>query len=180
MCSFGDRAPGLVFFFQAEDGIRDLTVTGVQTCALPISAAASRLLTPGDEKRELLEATGVGRVALLPFTAELARMGPEEFTRDVLLERFGVRRLVVGYDHGFGRGRSGDVDLLRRLGAGAGFEVDSVAAVRDGGQPVSSTLIRAAVAHGDLAEAERWLAGHTACAAGWSGEPGAVARSGSR
>src|SRR5204862_1859764 len=120
-------------------------------------AAAPRLLTPGDEKRELLEETGVGRVALLPFTAELARMGPEEFTRDVLLERFGVRRLVVGYDHGFGRGRSGDVDLLRRLGAGAGFEVDSVAAVRDGGQPVSSTLIRAAVAHGALAEAKRWL-----------------------
>ncbi|PYO62726.1 MAG: bifunctional riboflavin kinase/FAD synthetase [Gemmatimonadetes bacterium] len=120
-------------------------------------AAAPRLLTLEDEKRELLEATGVGRVALLPFTAELARLGPEEFTRDVLLARFGMRLVVLGYDHGFGRGRSGDAELVRRLGAGAGFEVAVVEAVRDGGQPVSSTLIRAAVAHGDLGEAARWL-----------------------
>jgi len=120
-------------------------------------AAAPRLLTLEEERRELLEGTGVGRVALLPFTAELARLGPEEFTRDVLLARFGMRLVVLGYDHGFGRGRSGDVELVRRLGAGAGFEVEVVDAVRDGGQPVSSTLIRAAVAHGDLAEAARWL-----------------------
>ncbi len=120
-------------------------------------AAAPRLLTLRDEQRELLEGTGVGRVALLPFTPELARLGPEAFTRDVLLARFGMRHLVLGYDHGFGRGRAGDVELLRRLGSGAGFEVDQVEAVRDGGQPVSSTLIRAAVAHGDLVAAERWL-----------------------
>src|SRR5207247_1585666 len=118
-------------------------------------AAAPRLLTLEDEERELLEAAGVGRVALLPFTAELARLGPEEFTRDVLLARFGMRLVVLGYDHGFGRGRSGDAELVRRLGAGAGFEVAVVEAVRDGGQPVSSTLIRAAVAHGDLGEAAR-------------------------
>ena len=120
-------------------------------------AAAPRLLTLDEEKRELLVESGVDRVALLAFTPALARLGPEEFTRAVLLERFGMQQLVLGYDHGFGRGRSGDVEVLRRLGAAAGFAVTVVDAVRDGGQPVSSTLIRAAVAHGDLAEAERWL-----------------------
>ena len=120
-------------------------------------AAAPRLLTLGEEKQDLLAATGVERVEVLPFTAELARLGPEQFTRDVLLGRFGMRQLVLGYDHGFGRGRSGDVELLRRLGASDGFGVDVVEPVRDGGQPISSTLIRAAVAHGDLAAAERWL-----------------------
>ena len=118
--------------------------------------AVPRLLTVQEEKLEQLRAV-VTRVEVLPFTAELAHLGPEEFIREVLLARFGMRHLVLGYDHGFGRERSGDVALLRRLGADAGFEVDEVGAVRDGGQPISSTLIRTAVAHGDLASATRWL-----------------------
>src|SRR3989454_12586225 len=68
-----------------------------------------------------------------------------------------MRELVLGYDHGFGRGRTGDVDLVRRLAREDGFVVDVVDAVRDDGQPISSSLIRTAVAHGDLAAAERWL-----------------------
>jgi len=119
-------------------------------------AAAPRLLTLTEEKLEQLRAV-VARVEVLPFTAELASLGPEEFTRQVLLERFGMRQLVLGYDHGFGRERSGDVALLRRLGSDAGFGVDEVDAVRDDGQPISSTLIRTAVAHGDLSSAARWL-----------------------
>jgi riboflavin kinase/FMN adenylyltransferase len=68
-----------------------------------------------------------------------------------------MRQLVLGYDHGFGRGRTGDAELLRRLGASAGFGVCVVDAVRDAGQPISSSLIRTAVAHGDLSAAGRWL-----------------------
>jgi riboflavin kinase/FMN adenylyltransferase len=119
-------------------------------------SAAPRLLTLADEKRELLAAM-VDRVEFVPFTQALAALDAEQFARDVLIERFGVRQLVVGYDHGFGRGRGGDADLLRRLGASVGCEVTVVDAVREGGQPISSTLIRAAVAQGDLAAAERWL-----------------------
>src|SRR5207249_2050259 len=55
------------------------------------------------------------------------------------------------------RGRTGDVELVRRLAREDGFAVDVVDAVRDDGQPISSSLIRTAVAHGDLAAAERWL-----------------------
>jgi riboflavin kinase/FMN adenylyltransferase len=118
--------------------------------------AAPRLLTLPDEKRELLAGT-LDRVAVVPFTPELARLGPEDFVRDVLRARYDMRELVIGYDHGFGRGRSGDVDVLRRLAAAEGFTLDVVDPVRDDGQPISSTLIRAAVAHGDLASAARWL-----------------------
>jgi riboflavin kinase / FMN adenylyltransferase len=120
-------------------------------------AAAPRLLTLLAERQRLLAATGVDRVVTLPFTAALARLGPEEFVRDVLRSKIGMDELVLGYDHGFGRGRSGDVEAVRRLGAADGFAVDVVDAVRDDGQAVSSTLIRSAVAHGDLALAERWL-----------------------
>jgi len=119
--------------------------------------AAPRLLTLPAERRELLEALGLDRIELLPFTPELARLAPEEVVRRVLRAQFGMRELVLGYDHGFGRGRTGDVALLRQLAREDGFSVDVVEAVRDDGQPISSSLIRTAVAHGDLAAAERWL-----------------------
>lgn len=119
-------------------------------------AAAPRLLTLSDEKRELLAAE-VERIEVLPFTAALAALDAETFAREVLVGRFGARELVVGYDHGFGRDRAGDVELLRRVGGGSGFAVTVVEAVRDGERPISSTQIRAAVAHGDLGAAERWL-----------------------
>jgi riboflavin kinase/FMN adenylyltransferase len=120
-------------------------------------AAAPRLLTLPAERQRLLAASGVDRVVTLPFTPELARLAPEEFVRDVLRSKIGMDELVLGYDHGFGRGRSGDVDAVRRIGAADGFAVDVVDAVRDDGQPISSTLIRTAIAHGDLVLAGRWL-----------------------
>jgi len=119
--------------------------------------AAPRLLTLPDEKRALVAALGIERVEVIAFTTELARLGPEDFVRDVLRARFGMEELVLGYDHGFGRGRSGDVELVRRLGREDGFAVEVVAAVTDNGQPISSSLIRTAVAHGDLASAARGL-----------------------
>jgi len=119
-------------------------------------AAAPKLLTLPDEKRELLAGAGLDRVVVLPFTREVAQQSPEEFIRGLRAEQ-ALKLLVIGYDHAFGRGRSGDEALVRRLGAAAGFDVVVVDAVREDGQPVSSTLIRAAVAHGDLAGAARWL-----------------------
>jgi riboflavin kinase/FMN adenylyltransferase len=120
--------------------------------------AAPLLLTTGPERREALAATGLDYVVFLRFDRRLAAFTPEEFVRDVLLRRCQMRELVIGHDHGFGRGRSGDVDTLRRLGASDGFEVDVVGAVELGGHPVSSTHIRRAVAGGDLTTAA-WLLG---------------------
>jgi riboflavin kinase/FMN adenylyltransferase len=119
-------------------------------------AAAPKLLTLPEEKQELLAGMGLARVVLLPFTREVAAQSAEEFVRRLRAEH-GMQELVLGYDHGFGRGRAGDAALVRRLGAAEGFDVGIVDAVREDGQPISSTLIRAAVAHGDLDAAARWL-----------------------
>ncbi len=120
-------------------------------------AAAPPLLTTGPERREALAQTGLDWVVLLRFDRALAALGPEAFVRDVLVAGCGVRELVIGYDHGFGRGRSGDVETLRRLGGQYGFAVDVVGPVDAGGMRVSSTLIRRAVAGGDLDTARRLL-----------------------
>jgi len=119
-------------------------------------AAAPKLLTLPDEKRALCEGRGIDRVVTMPFTPAVAQLDAAAFVAK-LRDEHAMRHLVMGYDHGFGRGRSGDVATVRKLGQSLGFEVVVVDAVRDDGQPVSSTLIRAAVAHGDLEAAGRWL-----------------------
>jgi len=112
--------------------------------------AAPPLLTSGLERREVLALTGLDYVVFLRFDRDLAAYSPERFVREVLIGRCGMRELVIGHDHGFGRGRSGDVDTLKRLGAEDGFAVDVVGPVEHGGHAVSSTAIRRAVAGGDL------------------------------
>jgi riboflavin kinase / FMN adenylyltransferase len=119
--------------------------------------AAPALLTSGAERREMLAQLPVDYAYFLRFDHQLAELSPEEFVRDILLARCQMRDLVFGYDHGFGRGRSGDVETLRRLGSQLGFAVDVVPPIDLGGEPISSGRIRRAVAGGDLRTAARLL-----------------------
>ena len=119
--------------------------------------AAPPLLTTDVERREILAQLPLDYVLFLRFDRRLASLTPEEFVEQVLIERCQVRELVIGHDHGFGRGRSGDVETLRRLGAERGFDVDVVEVVDVGEQHVSSSRIRRAVAGGDLNTAARML-----------------------
>jgi riboflavin kinase / FMN adenylyltransferase len=119
--------------------------------------AAPPLLTTGPERREILAQTALDYVLFLRFDRRLAGLSPEEFVQEILLERCAMRELVIGHDHGFGRGRSGDVETLRRLGKEHGFDVDVVGAVDFGDQHVSSSRIRRAVAGGDLTTAAGML-----------------------
>jgi riboflavin kinase/FMN adenylyltransferase len=105
--------------------------------------AAPMRLTTSVERLELLADSAVDRVLVLQFDERMAAMTPAEFVDEVLCARCGMQELVIGHDHGFGRGRSGDVETLRALGATRGFPVDVVPAVTpEGGAPISSTLSR--------------------------------------
>jgi riboflavin kinase/FMN adenylyltransferase len=118
--------------------------------------AAPKLLTVGLERREILAQSDLDVVVFLEFTRELSQFSPQDFIR-LLTERFELRELVIGYDHGFGKGRSGDVRLLRHLGAQLGFAVDVVDEVDIDSRPVSSSLVRRLVAGGDLVRARKLL-----------------------
>ena len=117
-------------------------------------AAAPPLLTVGQEKLELLAESGIDYVIVVPFTQQLSRHSPAQFVEVVLRGRARMGELLIGYDHGFGRGREGDVEVLQALGARGGFRVEVVPPyTADMGRPVSSTSIRRAVAGGDLQRA---------------------------
>lgn len=123
--------------------------------------AAPPLLTLLDEKSEVLAESPLDYVVVIPFTKTLARYEAEDFVDLVLRDRLGVRELLIGHDHGFGRGRTGDAEVLRGLGATRGFSVDVIEAVQGGdSRAISSTTIRRAVAGGDLAHAADGLGRH--------------------
>ena len=111
---------------------------------------APALLTTPVEKTEILAETGLDYVVFIPFTRALSQYPPERFVEEILVGRLGVSELVIGYDHGFGKGRSGDVETLREIGQRVGFSVDVVAPVMTGDVAISSTRVRAAVAAADL------------------------------
>lgn len=96
---------------------------------------------------------GMARALMLRFNAALASMSAEDFVRDVLVARVGVRELLVGANFRFGHQRRGDVDLLRRMGAELGFEVDVMTPVEIDGERISSTRIRNLLADSDFAAA---------------------------
>ncbi|MBI4519282.1 MAG: bifunctional riboflavin kinase/FAD synthetase [Gemmatimonadetes bacterium] len=119
--------------------------------------SAPRLLTTPTEKKEILAESGLDYAVFLSFTPVLARYSPQRFVEEILVRRLGVRELVIGYDHGFGQGRAGDVDTLTELGAALGFDVDVVAPVEEGGHAVSSSGIRRALAQGAVRAAAHAL-----------------------
>lgn len=121
-------------------------------------AAARPLLTVGAERLEVLAESGIDYCAVVPFTTMLSHYTAEQFVETVLLGRFRMRELLSGYDNGFGRGREGDVETLRAIGARRGFRVEVVPPMSgDDGRPISSTSIRRAVAGGDLRSAAAGL-----------------------
>jgi riboflavin kinase / FMN adenylyltransferase len=114
-------------------------------------SAAPLLLTTHDEKLEVIAETGVDYMAVVPFTSQLASFSAEDFVELVLRRCFRMRELLIGYDHGFGRQRAGNVNVLRSLGERDGFRLEVVDPVSSSdGHSVSSTSIRRAIAGGDL------------------------------
>ena len=118
---------------------------------------APRLLTPLPEKLRLLEQAGVFGVMAAQFTRDFSMLAPEEFVRQVLVERLGPREVVVGDNFRFGYRHAGDVRLLAELGRQAGFTVHDVAPVRVRGGVVSSSRIRDLLAGGRVPQANRLL-----------------------
>jgi riboflavin kinase / FMN adenylyltransferase len=136
----------------ANLGLRSLLVTfDPHPLEIVNPTAAPKLLTVGREKLEVIAESGIDFVAVMPFTEKLASYSAEEFVELVLRKRYRMKELLIGYDHGFGRHRAGNVEVLQQLGERDGFGLEVIGPVSTtSGQPVSSTSIRRSIAGGDL------------------------------
>lgn len=118
---------------------------------------APPMLTTPVEKKEILAESGLDYAVFLTFTSTLASYTPRRFVEEILVDRVNVGELVVGYDHHFGKGREGNVDVLKELGSELGFAVDVVGPVGSNGDAISSTKIRNALLEGDVETARAGL-----------------------
>jgi riboflavin kinase/FMN adenylyltransferase len=113
-------------------------------------------LTTLDEKTWLLDRLGLDHLVVVPFTPQVAALSPADFMRR-LTRGMQLRRLVVGYDFAFGRGRRGDHAFLRQLGAREGFTLEVVGVQERGGAPISSSRIRRLLLLGQVRAAAQLL-----------------------
>ena len=116
-----------------------------------------KILTTIDEKKELFEKLNVENLLVINFTSEFSQMNYEDFIKTYILDKIGAKHIVIGYDHKFGKNRSGDENKLRELGKAYGFDVTVVSAVEESDDPISSTKIRTALEEGDLEKANNYL-----------------------
>jgi riboflavin kinase / FMN adenylyltransferase len=114
-------------------------------------------ITPHERKLELIETCGIDVTIVLPFDKDFALMSARDFVRKLLVERIGIKGMVVGYDYRFGHGREGDIGFLRKIGKEYEFEVDTVSQIQLDKTVVSSTAIRELIKEGELKEANRLL-----------------------
>ena len=119
--------------------------------------SAPPLLQTFDQKIEAFGVLGVEQTIVIRFTREFAGVSAEEFLKDVVHERLQAREVYLGRGFAFGRGREGNIDLLRRVSRELGFHADEVPEVRLRGQRISSSRIRGLLAAGSVNLARRML-----------------------
>ncbi|MGY2131739.1 bifunctional riboflavin kinase/FAD synthetase [Hymenobacter sp. HD11105] len=116
-----------------------------------------QLLSTLEERIERLEQFGVDYLLIVPFTREFAQLTSEEYIQQLLLKTVGTKKLVIGYDHRFGKNREGGFEYLRQHADRYGLEVEEIPREDVDAVGVSSTRIRRALLSGDIATASRHL-----------------------
>jgi riboflavin kinase/FMN adenylyltransferase len=116
-----------------------------------------RLLSTFEEKASLLRQFGIDHLITIPFTQEFSQLTSEEFIRKVLIEKIQTKKLVIGYDHRFGKNREGSFEYLQTHSSEFGFELEEISREDVDEIGVSSTKIRKALESGDVQTANQYL-----------------------
>lgn len=116
-----------------------------------------KMLTTIEEKVELVAKLGIDYLIIMPFTKELSRLRADEFVRDILIEELRVSKLIIGYDHRFGRNREGGIKEMKHYAEVFNFELEEISAQDIEESIVSSTKIRRALLEGDVHLANNYL-----------------------
>ena len=116
-----------------------------------------KLLSTIEEKVDLVSALGIDYLIIMPFTQELSRLRADEFVRDILVEKLHLTKLIIGYDHRFGRNREGGMQEMVLFSETYGFELEEIPAQDISESIVSSTKIRQALLTGEVHQAGKYL-----------------------
>jgi riboflavin kinase/FMN adenylyltransferase len=118
-----------------------------------------KLINTIDEKQEILREIGINHLIYIPFTKEFAQTSSEDFIRNILVDAIGTKKLIIGYNHRFGKNREGNFQNLVKNSHKYGFEVEEIPKHEIDKIGISSTIIRKSLNNGDILTAEKYL-GH--------------------
>lgn len=116
-----------------------------------------RLLNTMEEKVELLDKAGLQNLLIVPFTTDFSRTTSHEFIREILVEKVNMKKIIIGYDHHFGRNREGSYQVLEEFQPIFNFELEEITAQQIDEINVSSTKIRQALFDGDITKSKEFL-----------------------
>ncbi|WP_159022309.1 bifunctional riboflavin kinase/FAD synthetase [Formosa sp. L2A11] len=116
-----------------------------------------KLINTIEERSDILEQSGLDYLCVQKFTKEFSRITAEDFVKEILIDQLKAKRVIIGYDHHFGRNRSANINDLRRFGELYNFEVEEISAEDVDEVSVSSTKIRKALNAGDIEKANTYL-----------------------
>lgn len=116
-----------------------------------------RLINTPDEKIQILEQLGIDHLVVVPFTDVFANQPAEDYIKNFLVDKFHPHTVIIGYDHRFGRDRLGDYRLLEKKAEEYDFRIKEIPKHILENISISSTNIREAILHGDIATADKLL-----------------------
>ncbi len=116
-----------------------------------------KLISTLEEKAERLEKLGIDHLIITPFTRDFSNLSPQEYIKEVLVDKIGTKQIIIGYDHRFGKDRKGGLEQLQEYASEFGFEVEEIPEQDINDVAVSSTKIRNAVLSGDVKTAIEFL-----------------------
>ncbi len=119
-----------------------------------------KLINTIEERTQLLEETGLNHLVIHPFTHAFSRLTALEYVRDILVNSLKAKKIIIGYDHRFGRNRTATIENLKEFGQTFGFEVVEISAKEIDDVAISSTKIRKALGAGDIETANSYLGYH--------------------
>ena len=141
-----------------KDGLESILLTFFPHPRMVLQKDSSvKLIHTIEERKEIIEQTGISNLIIHPFTKGFSRLSALDFVRDILVNQLHIKKIIIGYDHQFGRNRNATIDDLIEFGKTFNFEVVEITAQQLQNVSISSTKIRKALDEGDVQRANKYL-----------------------
>lgn len=141
-----------------KDGLESILLTFFPHPRMVLQKDSSvKLIHTIEERKEIIEQTGISNLIIHPFTKDFSRLSALDFVRDILVNQLHIKKIIIGYDHQFGRNRNATIDDLIEFGKTFNFEVVEITAQQLQNVSISSTKIRKALYEGDVQRANKYL-----------------------
>lgn len=141
-----------------QEGLKSVILTFFPHPRMVLQKDANiKLINTIDERHNILKSLGLDYLLIKKFTQAFSRMGAEDFVKEILVDKLNAKKVIIGYDHRFGRNRNADINDLKQFGLKYDFEVEEISAQDIDEVSVSSTKIRHALKEGNIAKANTYL-----------------------